>query len=86
LLTVALALVSSVAYGFTDFLGGMATRKSHVFTVGMLSQAFGVVFLLPLVAVVGGQPSREALAWGALSGVSGAVAYFLLFRSLATGP
>jgi drug/metabolite transporter (DMT)-like permease len=83
---VALALVSSLAYGFTDFLGGMASRRTHVLVVGAISQPAGLALLLVLVPVFGGSVSRAALLWGAASGVAGAVAFFLLFRSLAIGP
>ena len=86
MLAVALALVSSVAYGFTDFLGGMASRRAHVLVVGMIAQPAGLVLLLPVAAAVGGVVSAPALWWGALSGLGGSVAYFLLFRSLAIGP
>lgn len=83
---VLLALTSSLAYGFTDFVGGMASRRAHVLVVGSIAQPAGIVLLVALLPVLGGEPSTEALLWGALSGVSGAVAYFLLFRSLAIGP
>ena len=86
MLAVVLALTSSVAYGFTDFLGGMASRRAHVLVVGMIAQPAGLVLLLPVAAAVGGVVSAPALWWGALSGLGGAVAYFLLFRSLAIGP
>ena len=86
MLAVVLALVSSVAYGFTDFFGGLASRRAHVLVVGMISQPAGLLLLFPLLAVFGGVLSMPALAWGAVAGVGGAVAYFLLFRSLAIGP
>ncbi len=86
MLAVALALVSSVAYGFTDFLGGLASRRAHVLVVAMVAQPAGLVLLLPVALAVGGVVSVPALAWGVVSGLGGAVAYFLLFRSLAIGP
>lgn len=83
---VLLALTSSLAYGFTDFVGGMASRRAHVLVVGIIAQPAGLVLLLAMVPLLGGENSAEALGWGALSGLSGAVAYYLLFRSLAIGP
>lgn len=81
-----LALVSSVGFGFTDFLGGLATRRAHVLVVGMVTQPLGLILLVPLLAVTGGVVSPAALAWGTVSGLGGSVAYVLLFRSLAIGP
>lgn len=83
---IALALVSSLAYGITDFVAGMTSRRAHVLVVGSLAQPIGVVLLLAVMPLVGGTPSIGALGWGALAGVGGAFAYFLLFRSLAIGP
>jgi uncharacterized membrane protein len=83
---VALALLSSLAYGFTDFLGGVASRRTHVLVVGAISQPAGLLLLLALVPFFGGTVSASALAWGAASGIAGAVAFMLLFRSLAIGP
>jgi drug/metabolite transporter (DMT)-like permease len=64
----------------------MASRRAHVLVVGMISQPAGLLLLVPLLAVFGGVVSPVALAWGVLSGLGGAVAYVLLFRSLAIGP
>ncbi len=83
---IALALVSSLAYGFTDFFGGMASRRTSVFVVGAVAQPAGLVLLFALVPFFGGTVSAAALLWGAASGVAGAVAFLLLFRSLAIGP
>ncbi|MDH4159313.1 MAG: EamA family transporter [Actinomycetota bacterium] len=83
---IALALVSSLAYGFTDFFGGMASRRTSVLVVGAISQPAGLVLLFALVPVFGGTASSSALLWGAASGAAGAVAFMLLFRSLAIGP
>ena len=46
---IALALVSSLAYGFTDFFGGMASRRTSVFVVGAVAQPAGLVLLFALL-------------------------------------
>lgn len=83
---VVLSLVSSLAFGFTDFFGGLASRRAHVLMVGAITQPAGVVLLVLLLPVFGGTFSGAALMWGVLSGLGGAVAFVLLFRSLAIGP
>ena len=83
---IALALVSSLAYGFTDFFGGMASRRTSVFVVGAVAQPAGLVLLFALVPFFGGTVSAAALLWGAASGIAGAVAFLLLFRSVSPRP
>lgn len=81
-----LALGSSVAYGLTDFLGGIAARRAHIFLLGTITQPFGLVILLVIAPLVGGTVTSEVWFWGAVSGLGGAFAYVLLFRALAMGP
>lgn len=83
---IALALVSSVAYGLTDFLGGLAARRAHIFLLGSLTQPLGLVVLLLLVPWTGGELGPEVWFWGLVAGVGGALAYVMLFRALAIGP
>ncbi|MCZ3386828.1 MAG: EamA family transporter [Actinomycetia bacterium] len=81
-----LALGSSVAYGLTDFLGGIAARRAHIFLLGALTQPLGLVVLLLIAPFVGGVVTAEVWFWGVISGISGAFAYVMLFRALAIGP
>ncbi len=81
-----LALASSVAYGLTDFLGGLAARRAHIFLLGMITQPLGLVVLLAIAPLVGGSLGPEVWFWGAVSGLGGALAYVTLFRALAIGP
>lgn len=81
-----LALLSSVAYGLTDFLGGIAARRVHIFLLGSLTQPFGLLVLLLISPLTGGELSPEVWMWGLVSGLGGAVAYVTLFRALAAGP
>ena len=74
LLAVALGLASSVAWGISDFLGGLKSRSLHLLTVLLISQAMG---LLPLVAIVAlrGEPLPAGAepALGALGGLAGLI-------------
>jgi len=81
-----LALGSSVAYGLTDFLGGIAARRAHIFLLGSLTQPLGLLVLLLIAPFVGGSVTSEVWFWGAVSGLGGAFAYVMLFRALAIGP
>ena len=81
-----LALGSSVAYGLTDFLGGLAARRAHIFLLGSVTQPLGLVVLLIIAPFVGGEITGEVWFWGVVSGLGGALAYVTLFRALAIGP
>ena len=81
-----LALGSSIAYGLTDFLGGLAARRTHIFMLGAITQPLGLLLLLPVALLVGGTVDGEVWFWGVVSGLGGAITYVLLFRALAIGP
>ena len=81
-----LALGSSIAFGLTDFLGGLAARRAHIFMLGTITQPLGLVLLLPAALLVGGTVDSEVWFWGVVSGLGGAITYVLLFRALAIGP
>lgn len=81
-----LALGSSVAYGLTDFLGGLAARRAHIFLLGSLTQPLGLAVLLVIAPLVGGDVTSDVWFWGVIAGLGGAFAYVTLFRALAIGP
>ncbi|MFF2327335.1 MULTISPECIES: EamA family transporter [unclassified Streptomyces] len=81
-----LALGSSLAYGCADFLGGLGARKAHVLRTVMIAAPASLAVELLLWPVLGASFSAGALGWGAASGVASAVAFTLLYRTLAIGP
>ncbi|MDX2025274.1 EamA family transporter [Microcella sp.] len=86
MLTVVLGLAGALFYGFADFLGGLASRRISALRVTALGAISGVVLLYLGTFVIAGEWSREAIIWGALSGVTGAAAIALLYACLAIGP
>jgi drug/metabolite transporter (DMT)-like permease len=82
---VVLALASAVVYGASDFLGGLASRRTSVFGVVAMSQLVGLGALLALLPWLGGPVSGADLAWGAASGLAGAAGLVVFFRTLAGG-
>ena len=85
-MAVLLALGSALSYGVADFLGGQASRRAPVLSVTALSQAAGMLLLVPGVALLGGVATPAALVWGAVAGLVGAGGLLLYFRALAIGP
>ncbi|MCF6469100.1 EamA/RhaT family transporter [Nonomuraea sp. MG754425] len=84
-MTVILATACAIVYGTADFFGGLATRRSQVFSVVVLSQLAGLALILGLLPLLPGAYGHEALAWGLAAGLSGAAGLVLFYRSLATG-
>ena len=82
-----LALLSAVAYGAADFLGGMAARKATAVAAVVVSQTAGLILLLlalPLLPETIVNPID--IAWGAVAGLAGGSGVALLYRALALGP
>ncbi len=84
-MAVVLALASAVVYGASDFLGGLASRRTSVFGVVALSQVVGLAALVTLLPWLGGPAEGADLAWGAAAGLAGATGLVVFFRTLARG-
>ena len=84
-MAILLALGCAVVYGASDFLGGLASRKTSVFGVVAFSQIIGLVALLALLPWLGGPVEAADLWWGAASGLAGAAGLVIFFRTLARG-
>jgi drug/metabolite transporter (DMT)-like permease len=86
LVVVAFGLASAAAWGAGDFCGGVATKRSNVYSVVILGDAVGAVLLAGLALAFGERvPATGDLLWGAAAGVSGAIGLIALYRALATG-
>ncbi|MFJ3490984.1 EamA family transporter [Leifsonia aquatica] len=83
---VALGLLSAIVYGSADFVGGVAARRIGALRVTAVGAVSGLVLLFLSLPLVGGAWTPAAIGWGALSGVIGSVAVFLLYACLAIGP
>jgi drug/metabolite transporter (DMT)-like permease len=79
-----LALLSSLLWGGSDFLGGTAARRLPVLTVVLVSQAVALGLLVPLVLVLDA-PVRPALGPGVAAGLVGPLALLAFYRALAIG-
>jgi drug/metabolite transporter (DMT)-like permease len=81
-----LALGASVAWGASDFLGGLATRRLPVAVVLLGAQAVGLALAAIAWALVGGGlPGAEVVALGAAAGIAELLGFACLYRGLAIG-
>ena len=82
---VLLSLGAAVLLGAADFAGGIATRRSGVISVMLLSRIVGVCVLLPLAWTQPGWRFIPGdLGWGALAGLAGGAGLAVLYSGLAT--
>jgi drug/metabolite transporter (DMT)-like permease len=81
-----LALASALAYGLSDVVGGLASRRIRPLLVALNGQVGGLAAVAVAVAVLpAADPGPVDLAWGALSGLGTAAAMIFLFRGMARG-
>jgi uncharacterized membrane protein len=85
-MTLLLGLSGALAYGFADFLGGLASRSVRPIVATAWAALIGLVPLVVGLAVLGGQFTSNALLWGAIAGVSGSLGVLMLYTALAVGP
>ncbi|MEO9171382.1 MAG: DMT family transporter [Candidatus Baltobacteraceae bacterium] len=83
--TVVLSIFAALFYGAADFCGGLATKRTTVFSVTVLSQASGFVVLLALVPFFPGHATPVDYVWGTLAGVCGGLGLALLYHALSIG-
>lgn len=80
-----LALLSAVAYGTSDFIGGVGARRSSPLQILLIGQIAGTLALLTAALMLGGTPTTTDIAWGVAAGVGSAAGGLFLYRGLARG-
>ena len=84
-MAIVLGLLAALLYGSADFCGGLASRRSSIFAVTVVSQGTGLVLLVAALPFFGGTFSRDAAIFGALGGLCGAIGLALLYHALSIG-
>jgi drug/metabolite transporter (DMT)-like permease len=82
---VLLALGAAIAYGLSDFVGGLASRRTTAWPVAFLADLGALLGALVLALVIVGDPGRTDLAWGALAGIGGGIGGAFLYQGMSTG-
>lgn len=86
LASITLGLLSALSWGAGDFSGGLATKRTNIYGVILISQGIGIVLLIVLALALRETfpPLRDMLLGGA-AGLAGAVGLVALYRGLASG-
>jgi len=83
---VALALITSVLWGSSDFVGGLATRREPVARVMLWAHGLGLIAIGALAPFLADVVTWRDLLLGAAAGVVGLVGLLLLYTGLSRGP
>lgn len=80
-----LALASALAYGSSDFIGGLVSRRTSAWSVAVTVQAASTVCALVAALLTDGSPGRADLLWSIGAGAGFGLGTAFLFRGLAVG-
>lgn len=85
-MAVLFALAAALAYGASDFAGGVASRRFAAGPVTVVGQSVGLISAgLAIVLLRASWPHASQLTWGALSGVGSGIGTLALYHGLAVG-
>ncbi|WP_168583655.1 DMT family transporter [Gephyromycinifex aptenodytis] len=84
--TLFLALSCAGAFGVSDFLGGLASRRVPALRVLLLSYPASAVLMTALALGIPGRIEAGSLWWGSASGIAMGLAAWTFFLALAQGP
>ena len=82
-MAIVLALLSALAYGVSDFLGGIFSKKASPWQVAVVAQMSSTTFNALAALVVGGSPQASDWRWAVLAGLSAGIGAVFLYRGLA---
>jgi drug/metabolite transporter (DMT)-like permease len=81
-----LGLAAALAFGVSDYVGGVAARRMHFLHVTLIGQSVGMLTTwVCLLAFHGRGPTTPALLWGACSGLGSAAGTLALYRGYGRG-
>ncbi len=84
-MVVVFSLVAALAYGLSDFIGGLASRRTSAWPVAFVGGCSALGGAVVLATVAGGSPTQADLVWGAVGGIGTGTGGAFLYRGLAAG-
>jgi len=80
------SLAAVFAWGTSDFVGGYAARRTNAFPLTAIAHISGLFLMAGLaLATRSPFPSRTAVVWALIGGLSGGGALAIFYRALSTG-
>lgn len=80
-----LALGAALAYGLSDFVGGLVSRRTAAWSVAIVGQLSATLATAGFALTIPGDPTGSDYAWGAVAGVGAGVGTGFLYRGFASG-
>jgi len=84
-LAILLALYSALAYGLSDFVGGLVSRRVTAWPVAVVGQLSATACTFAAAVFVAGSPTTQDFLWALLAGVGSGVGTGFLYRGFAAG-
>lgn len=84
-MAIVLALVSAVAYGLSDFVGGLVSRRTSAWSVAVVGQASSALCVAAAALFIPGDPTRADLLWALLAGIGSGTGAAFLYRGFSAG-
>lgn len=84
-MAILLALTSALAYGLSDFVGGLVARRTSAWSVAVVGSLTAAICTSALAGFSSGDPGAADLAWAALAGVGSGAGAGFLYRGFAAG-
>jgi drug/metabolite transporter (DMT)-like permease len=86
MMAILFAVCAAALYGSADFIGGLASRRSAVMPVMIVSQFAGSAMLLAVIPLLPSTSATTAdLIWGTVAGVALGIGLMQLYQGLALG-
>jgi drug/metabolite transporter (DMT)-like permease len=84
-MVVVLALGAALMYGVSDFIGGLASRRTSIWPVGLLACVGALAGSVVIALFRPGDPTAHDFLWGLLAGVGSGSGTAFLYRGLSAG-
>lgn len=84
-MAIVFALISALAYGISDFLGGLFSKRVSAWQIAVVGQTSSAICALVVGLIVSGEPTRADWAWAGIAGFGGGFGAAFLYRGLARG-
>jgi drug/metabolite transporter (DMT)-like permease len=82
---IVLSLLAAMAYGLSDFVGGVFSKRVSPWSVAFVGALAGAAAVAAFALVDGGDPQRADYAWSVLAGVGNGFGTAFLYRGLSSG-
>ncbi len=84
-MAIVFALISALAYGISDFLGGLFAKGASAWQVAVVGQSSSAFFALLAGLFITGDPTASDWTWSGIAGLGGGFGAAFLYRGLSRG-